>query len=229
MIRPEPGGSLPCIGSIELRGRESFLAGREKGLKPIRGRPEGTAGQTSPDGDRRQNETQGCRSRIHSEFEQVVRPHLVSLYRLAASILGPDEGWDAVQEVLVQVWESGELPPDHVDRWLRRIVWNRSLDILRGTRARLQRVECREEELDRVGCDADPSHELHLADLRRSIQEAVDSLPANFRDVVELHAYGDLDYAQMAEELGLPVGTVRSRLHRARATLQRKLMGGSER
>jgi RNA polymerase sigma-70 factor (ECF subfamily) len=56
---------------------------------------------------------------------------------------------------------------------------------------------------------------------------ALAKLPARHRDVLLLVAWGDLDYAETAESLGIPVGTVRSRLHRARAQL-RKTVGAQD-
>jgi len=62
---------------------------------------------------------------------------------------------------------------------------------------------------------------------RGQLAGALAALPARHRDVLLLIAWGDLDYAEAAEALGVPVGTVRSRLHRARTKL-RQALGGSD-
>ncbi|MGW0781994.1 RNA polymerase sigma factor [Streptomyces sp. NPDC002913] len=63
--------------------------------------------------------------------------------------------------------------------------------------------------------------------LRAELAGALAALPARYRDVLLVVAWGDLDYAEAAEALGVPVGTVRSRLHRARKKL-RAALGGSD-
>ncbi|MFJ6651128.1 RNA polymerase sigma factor [Streptomyces sp. NPDC091290] len=62
---------------------------------------------------------------------------------------------------------------------------------------------------------------------RGALTGALAKLPARYRDVLLLIAWGDLDYVETAEALGVPVGTVRSRLHRARGRL-REALGGSD-
>ncbi|WP_392676659.1 RNA polymerase sigma factor [Streptomyces sp. LN785] len=62
---------------------------------------------------------------------------------------------------------------------------------------------------------------------RVALAGALGELPARYRDVLLVIAWGDLDYAEAAEALGVPVGTVRSRLHRARSRL-REALGGSD-
>lgn len=71
-----------------------------------------------------------------------------------------------------------------------------------------------------------------LADLTRretieAVRQAVLSLPANYREVVAMCDLEEMDYAEAAEALGCPVGTVRSRLHRGRRLLMEKLKAGS--
>ncbi|GGN85239.1 DNA-directed RNA polymerase sigma-70 factor [Streptomyces albiflavescens] len=62
---------------------------------------------------------------------------------------------------------------------------------------------------------------------RAALAGALAKLPARYRDVLLVIAWGDLDYTEAAEALGVPVGTVRSRLHRARSRL-REALGGSD-
>ncbi|MFE2434754.1 RNA polymerase sigma factor, partial [Streptomyces sp. NPDC059409] len=63
--------------------------------------------------------------------------------------------------------------------------------------------------------------------VRRELAAALAALPARHRDVLLLVAWGDLGYGEAAQALGIPVGTVRSRLHRARGKL-REALGGSD-
>jgi RNA polymerase sigma-70 factor (ECF subfamily) len=69
------------------------------------------------------------------------------------------------------------------------------------------------------GCD-NPLHAAYAHELGERLREVLDGLPAPQREAFELYGRGDLDYAGIAEILALPIGTVRSRLHRARLALQ---------
>ncbi len=164
-----------------------------------------------------------CQKPVHADFDSHVRPHLESMFRLARRVLGCNEAaWDAVQEVIVRLWESGDMPPDTDGVWLRRVTWNRSLDMLRGARRRASRVDA-ETSPESLACSSNPGHRIELDEMRRSVCTAIESLPVPFRDVVALHALDDLNHEEVARELELPPGTVRSRLHRARELLAQRL------
>jgi len=178
--------------------------------------------------------TARCCNAMHRDFERSVKPHLEKMYRAARRILGSDDlAWDAVQDLLVRLWETGRIPPDREGRWLLRSVRNAGLDALRRDRRQRRReglgttdTPARErsaEMLEALGCRDDPSHRLRLDELRAKIRTAVERLPDEYRDVFELHRRGDRDYADIASELRLATGTVGSRIHRARAILRREL------
>ena len=69
----------------------------------------------------------------------------------------------------------------------------------------------------------DPSEQLAQTQLIRSLQKEINHLPAEMRDVLLLVALDDLSYEEAASMLSIPVGTVRSRVSRARATLRKRL------
>jgi len=164
-----------------------------------------------------------CTNRLHESFDRVVSPHIVGLYRLARRVLGTDDlAWDAVQDVLVKLWESGMTPPDDRGYWLRRAVWNKSLDLLRRVRRQKDRAESSDETIESIGCRYDPSHRLRLEEMRRKVSKAIAALPGDFRDALSMYALDELDYEEIARELRVPAGTVRSRIHRARTILRRE-------
>ncbi len=164
-----------------------------------------------------------CPNGLHDSFERIVNPHIVDLYRLARKVLGTDDlAWDAVQDVLVKLWESETTPPDDRGFWLRRAVWNKSLDLMRQVRRQKDRVEGTEEGLESLRCRYDPSHRLRLEEMRRQVFDAIEALPGDFRDALSLYALSELDYDEIARELSVPSGTVRSRIHRARTLLRRE-------
>jgi RNA polymerase sigma-70 factor, ECF subfamily len=100
--------------------------------------------------------------------------------------------------------------------------------------ARNHVLRCLERERRFVGLEDNPAEAKVMGDLTRSetigaVRQAVLSLPADYREVVVLCDLQELPYAEAAGVLGVPVGTVRSRLSRGRALLEDKLRARSER
>lgn len=159
----------------------------------------------------------------HLEFAEAVAPQLDRLQRLARRIVGSeDTAEDAVQEALTSLWREGRLPPNPTG-WLSRAVVHRSLHLNRCRRRR----RCHEEracthrpENQQVG---DALRTLESKELGLRIEAAVAQLPDRFREVFLLREVEQLDYEAIAETLRVPVGTVRSRLARSRAALQKAL------
>lgn len=157
-------------------------------------------------------------------FAEIVGPRLVRLQRLARKILrSNDLADDAVQEALLSLWRE-ERPPPNLDGWLVRAVVNRSLHLNR-TRQRRRYHEERaclgRSEQDPAG---DASRPLETAEIARAIEAALDALPDHLRTVFVLREAEQMDYESIAESLGVPMGTVRSRLHRAREALKAGLI-----
>jgi len=158
------------------------------------------------------------------QFAEVVGPRLARLQRLAWKILRSDDlADDAVQEALLSLWREERLPPN-LDGWLVRAVVNRSLHLNR-TRQRRRHHEERaclgRSEQDPAG---DASRPLETAEVARAIEAALDALPDHLRTVFVLREAEQMDYESIAESLGVPMGTVRSRLHRAREALKAALV-----
>jgi len=158
------------------------------------------------------------------QFAEIVGPRLARLQRLAWKILRSDDlADDAVQEALLSLWREERLPPN-LDGWLVRAVVNRSLHLNR-TRQRRRHHEERaclgRSEQDPAG---DASRPLETAEVARAIEAALDALPDHLRTVFVLREAEQMDYESIAESLGVPMGTVRSRLHRAREALKAALV-----
>jgi RNA polymerase sigma-70 factor, ECF subfamily len=152
-------------------------------------------------------------------FERLVHPHVASLYRLAAAMVGPEEARDVTQDTLVSAWrELGRLrQADRLEAWLRSILMNRARNALR-TRRRHPSVTFEPEagHGDRLHHEPIPALHGHWA-----VEEALAGLPPEHRSVVVLHYLADLPMRQVAETLGLREGTARSRLHAALQSLRR--------
>lgn len=141
----------------------------------------------------------------------------------AHAVLGCDHlAADAVQEALIAWWRSAASPPD-VRAWLVRAVVLRSRDLRRRLRRRRHHEGCAAAPCSlHDGCD-NPLHHARAHELEERLAAAIDLLPAEQREPFLLYSETALDYRGIAARLRLPLGTVRSRLHRARATLQRML------
>ncbi len=147
-------------------------------------------------------------------------------FRVAYRLLGREaDALDAVQDGFVNALT-------HLDRfsgrssfktWLLRVVCNAALDIGRQ-RKRAERVPQapRDPSPDRFGPDEQPPADagLERADLRRAIDSALARLPGPQRQTFVLHVEGELTYREVAEALGISIGTVMSRLFYARQRLK---------
>ena len=138
--------------------------------------------------------------------------HSSSALGLARRMLGPSRAEDAVQEAFTSIWRSASsFDPAQglVQTWLMRIVRYRSLDILRRIAAEDRRVMQVERERPGSAETADAAAIRH--DRAAQVQEALAGLPPDQREVVERAYCGGWTQAEIAERLGLPVGTVKSR------------------
>ncbi len=152
-------------------------------------------------------------------FEDLIRPHLSAVRATARTILGDDDAAsDAVQEALITLWQAGEVP-EHLRRWLLRTVVHRSLH---ARRSRIRRRHWEDHGGAAVLACAlcDPERELEIRDLIDCLDRALTALPRQHREILVLRELEGLEYREISDLLGVPVGTVRSRLNRARAQIR---------
>ena len=157
-------------------------------------------------------------------WEQVAREHGRFLYNVAYRLTGNrDDAEDLVQEVLLRVRRGLETyQPGSMEGWLSRIATNAFLDDVR--RRRRRPVELLPDDPDRVLPAAASAEDALATDvLPDDVQEALRRLPEDFRAAVVLCDVVGLPYHEIGEALGVPVGTVRSRIHRGRALLREAL------
>ena len=158
-------------------------------------------------------------------WEDVVSQHSARVYRLAYRLTGnPHDAEDLTQEVFVRVFRSlSSYTPGTFEGWLHRITTNLFLDQARR-KAKIR--------FDALGDDADqrmpglmPSPDSQMADgmLDDDIEAALADLPPEFRAAVVLCDIEGLSYDEIADVLGVKLGTVRSRIHRGRKMLRSSL------
>lgn len=155
---------------------------------------------------------------------ELVAEHADSVYRLAFRLSGnPHDADDLTQETFMRVFRSlKHYQPGTFEGWLHRITTNLFLDMVRH-RSKI-RMEALPEDYDRLpGTDMTPEQAYTVANLDPALQEALDELSPDFRVAVILCDVVGLSYDEIAETLGVKMGTVRSRIHRGRTQLRASL------
>jgi RNA polymerase sigma-70 factor (ECF subfamily) len=156
----------------------------------------------------------------HGAFSELTRVAIGRLYAAARLILRDDQrAEDATQEALVAAWRdlSALRDPDRFDAWLHRLLVRACYrEARRGRRRWAIELEVRTTE----GSEPDPA--LDVAD-RDQLERGFRRLDADQRTVIVLHYYLGLSLDEAADALGIPPGTVRSRLHRATQALRAAL------
>lgn len=153
-------------------------------------------------------------------MEELLRVAYPRVVEICARVLGRHDPLDAAQNALVAISQRiGQF--DHrakFSTWCYRIATNAALDELRRTRRHTDRaVDDGARSLERIESSA-PLTDGSIAD-QLSVRDALAQLPTEQRDVFLLRELEGLSYDELAELLGVPVGTVRSRLARARTAL----------
>ncbi|MFI0717550.1 RNA polymerase sigma factor [Streptomyces sp. NPDC021224] len=162
--------------------------------------------------------------------------YAADIHRYAARRIGTEAADDLVADAFVVAFQRRrryDVSKPHARPWLYGIATNLVGAHRRGEVRRLRAMARAAGTVpdERTG-DAEPLAERVAARVaaqstRAALAGALAKLPARYRDVLLVVAWGDLDYAEAADALGIPVGTVRSRLHRARTRL-RDALGGSD-
>jgi RNA polymerase sigma-70 factor (ECF subfamily) len=158
------------------------------------------------------------------DFAAATRPLLGSLVAAARRILrDEDAAWDAVQEALISLWRESEMPLN-VRSWLLRTVAHRSLHLARCRSRRLEHEReaglARGEESDRD----DPARRLEGEELGCIMEKALCRIAPDHHAVLVKSVIEQMDYESIAMSLQIPIGTVRSRMNRARRSLREVLI-----
>ncbi len=163
----------------------------------------------------------------HEAFARHVLPEVDVLYRVARSLTRHNaDAEDLVQETMLRAFRAIErFDGRHPRAWLLTIMRNANINSTRRKRPVL--LDDGDAAFDRSAALADPAAgpeaQVVEAQFDATVEHAYRSLPANFREVIDLVDLGGLSYEQTAAVLEIPQGTVMSRLHRGRARIRAAL------
>jgi RNA polymerase sigma-70 factor, ECF subfamily len=170
---------------------------------------------------------EGDRERFGDLVERYQGRLVNYLFRL---LRNPDDAHDLAQEVLVKVYQVLDRydPQYRFSTWLFRIAQNAAIDQIR--RRRLKLVSLRLDDDDGEGRDLDlpaaergPYGELRNRERASAIQQAIEALPWEYRELILLRHFGELPYEEIARLKQMPLGTVKNKLFRGRQMLKERL------
>ncbi len=155
-------------------------------------------------------------------FEQLILPHLDAAHNLARWLLrSPSDAEDIVQEASLRAWRGfGTFRGGDGRGWLLAIVRNACFTWLRKNRRQELADEFDEAVHSGESASPDPERQLFEGQDKQRVQQALEELPAEFREAIVLRELEGLSYKEIGDIAGVPIGTVMSRLARARKRLQ---------
>jgi RNA polymerase sigma-70 factor (ECF subfamily) len=149
-------------------------------------------------------------------LERLLHDYADRIHAVCRRIIGnPDDALDATQEAMIAVARGIRRfdGKSRISTWIYRVATNAALDELRRQRRRPVPTEAE--------VTSDPRRDaIQAVDARLDVDAALAALPEDFRVAVVLRDLCDLDYAEIADVLAVPPGTVRSRIARGRAALE---------
>ena len=160
-------------------------------------------------------------------FEMEALPHLGALYRMARQLAGPDGAEDIVQETFLRAWKYFETfdSATNCRAWLFRILRNTWISRWRKSRLELPIAET---EADTIEPYYDWEDEILKDEYSAGMKRALLALPTDYRMAVLLADVEDFSYEEIARIMECPIGTVMSRLNRARRMLFRLIQAKRE-
>jgi RNA polymerase sigma-70 factor (ECF subfamily) len=171
-------------------------------------------------------------------FNRLVLGYQDLVYNHAYRMIGEEESADdATQNTFISAYNHlGSFRGGSFKAWLLRIVTNACYDELRRRKRRptvpLEPLDDTGEEVESAHWMVDPidqpEKQVEQAELQRAIQHCLDNLPSDFRSTVIMVDIQGLDYFEAAQAIGKPIGTIKSRLARARLRLRDCLYGFAE-
>ncbi len=165
-----------------------------------------------------------------ASFETAVLPHLDAAFNLARWLTRNDaDAEDVVQEAYLRAFRFfGGFHGENGRAWLLEIVRNTSYTWMQRNRSPELNMPLDDEPREVEGDDLNPEELLLQKADAQTLRQAVEELPLEFREVLVLRELDEMSYKQIAAVADLPLGTVMSRLARARKRLQHILVGHAQ-
>lgn len=160
-----------------------------------------------------------------TSFEQLFVKYRDAVFNLARSVVGDaEQAEDTTQETFVRAYVGlpGFRGRSQFRTWLYRIAVNQALRV-KSASARRKHVEQPLEDLSLCSDRPEPGEALELSEIQKSVRRAIAELPAGHSAAVTLRYIEGLSIAEVAEILGSPVGTIKSRLHHALKSMSFRL------
>ncbi len=161
-------------------------------------------------------------------FEGMVTDHLDALYRTALRLTGrPQDAEDLVQETFLRAWRSLHTyrPGTNPKAWLFRILHNARIDRYRASTRAVQTVDEMEGQDPAFVVTETPESSVMAGVMDAEVRQALMNLPEMFRACLILADLEGFSYQEIADILGIPRGTVMSRLFRGRRAMRKALAG----
>ena len=161
-------------------------------------------------------------------WDQIVRMHWRKVFNLAYKFVGRhDEAEDLTQDIFLKIFKALHTFDRRANfqTWLISISRNLCIDHYRSVRKERETMarEVDSADLMPVSRERGPHAELEQLDLRQLIRQALAELPPALKEAVVLRDLQEFSYQEIADKLGLPEGTVKSRINRGRLELARQL------
>ena len=160
-------------------------------------------------------------------FEELVRLHEKKVYALTLRMCGnPEDARDAAQEAFLSAWRG--LPSFRGEAgfstWLYRLASNAAIDQLRRNRRQREEDSLDAGEMDAPDQSPGPQEAAEGSELQRAVADGLASLSEDHRRILLLREYQQLSYDEIAQTLDMDLGTVKSRISRARRALRKILL-----
>jgi len=162
-------------------------------------------------------------------FEAIYDRHADSAFALAIRVCGQRAlAEDVLQEAMVWIWRSGtryDPRRGSVRSWILLVVRSRAIDAIRRRTVRERGLVVEEGAAERLPASELTDEAVERRDTTSTVRGAIDELPADQRRVIELAYFGGMTHVEIASLLGMPLGTVKSRMRLGLARLKLELEG----